>query len=75
MLANRICNLSWQLFTLHKTAAVCTICTANCDTPVPAKTLYLLMASQAENMLCLNFITANVKNNTSYLKTNVLKKC
>lgn len=39
------------------------------------ETLYLLVKPAKENMLFVNFIRANVKNNNPYLKTNLLKKC
>lgn len=40
-----------------------------------AKALNLLILPKRENMLWFIFISANVKNITSYLKTNVLKNC
>jgi hypothetical protein len=40
-----------------------------------AKALNLMVVPKRENMLWFIFITANVKNITSYLKTNLLKNC
>jgi hypothetical protein len=75
MLAYRICNFSWELFILYTIANEFTTRTVNCNTLMPGKSSYLLMARNSENMFCLNFIPANVKNNNTYLKTNVLKNC
>lgn len=47
----------------------------NTDIFAVAKALNLLILPKRENMLRFVFISANVKNISSYLKTNVLKNC
>jgi len=47
----------------------------NAGSNIEANASYFLTIPKRENMSCVNFIRANVKINSSYLKTNVLKKC
>lgn len=75
MFAYMICNFSWHALPLYSASVPMMLRTEKPDLSIAAKALDFLMVPKRENMSWFNFIPANVKNNSSYLKTNVLKNC